>query len=70
MNSDLDGGVYVALKGRVPVKVLGPVKKGDSLAGTAHGIAYSQPETTATTFAIALENYTNTDIGLIEAVIL
>jgi hypothetical protein len=70
MNSDLNGGVYVALKGRVPVKVLGPVAKGDSLAGTAHGIAYSQPETTATTFAIALENYNNTDIGLIEAVIL
>jgi hypothetical protein len=70
MNDGLEGGTYIALKGRVPVKVLGPVNKGDSLAGTAHGIAYSQGETTATTFAIALENYTNTDIGLIEAVIL
>jgi len=70
MNDGLEGGTYIALKGRVPVKVLGPVKKGDSLAGTAHGIAYSQSETIATTFAIALENYTNTDIGLIEAVIL
>jgi hypothetical protein len=70
MNDGLKGGTYIALKGRVPVKVVGPIKKGDSLAGTAHGIAYSQAETTATTFAIALENYTNTDIGLIEAVIL
>ena len=39
MNSDIDG-VAIALKGRVPCKVEGPVKKGDILVtGTAPGTA-------------------------------
>ena len=70
MNSDLDGGVYVALKGRVPVRVVGPVKKGQSLFGTAHGLAMATDDTTPTTFAIALEGFDGNGIGVVEAVIL
>jgi hypothetical protein len=70
MNSDLDGGVYVALKGRVPVRVVGPVKKGQSLFGTAHGLAMATDDTTPTTFAIALEDFEGSGIGSVEAVIL
>ena len=70
MNSDLDGGVYVALKGRVPVKVVGPVTKGQALIGTAHGLAIAQTDDSQWMFAIALEDYSDTGIGLIEAVIL
>ena len=70
MNSDLDGGVYVALKGRVPVRVVGPIKKGQSLFGTAHGLAMATDDTTPTTFAIALENFDGSGIGVVEAVIL
>jgi len=70
MNSDLDGGVYIALKGRVPVRVVGPIRKGQSLFGTAHGLAMATDDTTPTTFAIALENFDGSGIGSVEAVIL
>ena len=80
MNAGLEGGTYIALKGRVPVKVLGPVRKGDKLiaagngcAGSAHVIlknmairAGSFPDT----FAIALENSDDAGIKLVEAIIL
>ena len=70
MNSDLDGGVYVALKGRVPVKVVGPVTKGQSLIGTAHGLAVAQTDDSQWIFGIALEDYSDSGIGLIEAIII
>jgi hypothetical protein len=38
MNSEADGQ-YIALKGRVPVRVVGPVLKGQSLVATADGRA-------------------------------
>jgi hypothetical protein len=80
MNAGLEGGTYIALKGRVPVKVLGPVRKGDKLiaagngcAGSAHVIlknmairAGSFPDT----FAISLENSDDEGVKLIEAIIL
>jgi hypothetical protein len=67
MNKDLEGGTYIALKGRVPVKVVGVVKKGDELVASSNGTAevgYTK------VFAIALE--TNDDVGvkLVECVIL
>ena len=70
MNSELEGGTYVALKGRVPVKVSGEVKKGDRLMSGNDGYAISVPSPCTEVFAIALE--TNADAGLktIEAVIL
>ena len=63
---------YVALKGRVPCKVTGPVKKGDLLiTATLHGHAMSvgkraQPYTA---FARALENF-NGGTGVIEVAII
>lgn len=70
MNSDLEGGVYIALKGRVPVKVIGPVSKGQALIGTAQGLAVAQSDDSQWMFAIALQDYSDSSIGLIEAVIL
>ena len=69
MNMDLEGGIYVALKGRVPVKVTGPVKKGDKLVANIEGTA-SVALYPIDVFAIALETSTDIGIKLIEAVIL
>jgi hypothetical protein len=69
MNKDLEGGVYVALKGRVPVKVFGPVHKGDRLV--AHGIGFaSVDKDSCMPFAIALESSDSIEVKLIEAVVL
>lgn len=74
MNSELVGGTYIALKGRVPVKVNGPVKKGDRLIpstipGVAEPITFLS-EHGSLVFAIALENNDNEHVKHIEAVIL
>jgi len=70
MNSELEGGTYIALKGRVPVKVIGNIIKGQRLVAAADGTAQAAMGNTADYFAIALE--TNTDLGVkvIEALIL
>lgn len=68
MNSELEGGTYIALKGRVPVKVVGSVKKGDKLVATDNGCA--QVGTGCDVFAIALESSDETILKLIEAVVL
>jgi len=71
MNSGLVGGVYVALKGRVPVKVVGAVKKGDKMIASDGGVAIAgQHHTAADTFAIALEDNDNIDIKIVECLIL
>jgi len=71
MNKDLEGGTYVALKGRVPVRVYGIVKKGDSL-GPAH--APAAPGTAQVrydhVFAVALADHNEYNEGIVEAVIL
>lgn len=68
MNRDLENGVYVALKGRVPVKITGVVTKGQRLvagpAGHAVGVFGSHPDV----FAVALENSNGKNI--VEAIIL
>ena len=67
MNSNLEGGTAIALKGRVPVKVIGEVKKGDRLApSVTSGYAWVDNTRGAWSFAIALEDGSN----LVEAVIL
>jgi hypothetical protein len=68
MNSELEGGVYVALKGRVPVRVVGPVEKGDELVPTEDGNAYASGN--GKVFAIALESKSGAEVKLVEAVIL
>ena len=68
MNKDLEGGTYIALKGRVPVKVGGKVKKGDTLIAGQNG--YATVGKDSHIFAIALESSDSESVKLIEAVIL
>jgi len=68
MNSELEGGTYIALKGRVPVKVQGPITKGQTLVAGNDGVA--QEGTQGRVFAVALESTDSDKISLIEAVIL
>jgi len=70
MNSELEDGVYVALKGRVPVRVHGPIGKGDRLMASTIGAASRCNEFYENTFAIALESSDVSGIVTIEAVIL
>ena len=80
MNDGLVGGTYIALKGRVPVKIIGPVKKGDKLIAAGDGCAGNSADflkgqqVTAKsfpdTFAIALETDLNPSVKLVECIIL
>ena len=80
MNNGLAGGTPVALKGRVPVKVLGHVKKGDRLVASTNGCAGAarvllvdtpvRASTFPDTFAIALESSDDEGIKLIESIII
>lgn len=70
MNSELEGGTYVALKGRVPVKVVGSVSKGDRLVASDNGTATRADNADVNVFAIALESNDNSDVKLVECVIL
>jgi hypothetical protein len=67
MNKDLEGGTYIALKGRVPVKVYGPVNKGDELVAGNNGCAVKGENKV---FAMALESSNDTGIKLVEALVL
>lgn len=67
MNKDLEGGTYIALKGRVPVKVYGPVNKGDELIAGDNGCAV-KGETKV--FAMALESSNDAGVKLVEALVL
>jgi hypothetical protein len=70
MNKDAEGQA-IALKGRVPVKVIGAVKKGDRLVASDNGHAIiATMHQYADVFAIALETSTDTLTKTIEAVIL
>jgi hypothetical protein len=70
MNKDLEGGVYVALKGRVPVKVMGTVQKGQYLIASDNGTAVATLDRHHAVFAIALESSDNKSVKLVESVIL
>lgn len=80
MNAGLEGGTYIALKGRVPVKIIGPVKKGDKLVAAGEGCAAEAASvlrnmpiragTFPDTFAIALETNDDPGIKLVESIIL
>jgi hypothetical protein len=70
MNKDLVGGTVVALKGRIPVKVIGSVKKGDELIASDNGCAVAAIPHASGIFAIAIESSSDTGIKLVECVIL
>ena len=69
MNSELEGGIYVALKGRVPIKVKGIVRKGDRLVAGNWGCA-EVAQDRLDTFAVAMESSDSEDVKLIESVVL
>jgi hypothetical protein len=70
MNNDLEGGVYVALKGRVPCKVIGAVKKGQRLIASNNGYAVAGVPHSSDVFAIALETSSDTGVKVIEVAVL
>ena len=70
MNSELDGGTAIALKGRVPVRVTGSILKGQRLVAGSNGTAQAAMGNTADVFAIALESNEDAGEKIIEAVIL
>jgi hypothetical protein len=70
MNSELEGGVAVALKGRVPVKVTGAVIKGQRLVAGSNGVARASFGSHIDAFAIALETNTDAGVKLIECIVL
>ncbi len=70
MNSELEGGTYIALKGRVPVKVTGAIRKGQRLVAYNNGTAVAAVPHANDVFGIALESSDDTGAKLIEAVIL
>lgn len=70
MNSELEGGTYIALKGRVPVRVIGAVHKGQRLTASDNGCAVAAVLHATDVFAVALASSSDTGVKLIEAVIL
>jgi hypothetical protein len=77
MNKDLEGGTYIALKGRVPCKVTGSVTKGDQLVAANGGVGTSLANIddvsvgTLYPFAIALESFDgSSQVGTIEVIVL
>jgi hypothetical protein len=62
----------VAMTGRVPVKCVGTVRKGDRLVSAGDGVARAAQLGEATAFNVigrSLENKITTDIGVIEAIV-
>jgi epidermal growth factor receptor substrate 15 len=71
MNSALEGGVNVALKGRIPVRVKGVCSKGDLLTiSDEPGIMVVSENNGMPIRIIALENKQDSGEGLIEAALL
>jgi hypothetical protein len=62
----------VAMTGRVPVKCVGVVRKGDRLVSAGDGVARAAQPGEATAFNVigrSLDNKTTMDIGTIEAIV-
>jgi hypothetical protein len=70
MNSGLEGGTYIALKGRVPCKVSGQVKKGQRLVAGSNGSAQAAYGNNSDVFAIALESSDEAGEKTIEVLVL
>jgi hypothetical protein len=68
MNDGLKNGTFVALKGRVPVRVIGKIKKGQPIGLSAHAGLGARNENNY--FALSLQNKDDEEEGVIEAVIL
>lgn len=70
MNDELVGGTKIALKGRVPVKVIGAITKGKSITAHDDGYAIQCEHSHYGAFGIALESSEDADVKLVECVIL
>jgi len=71
MNSELEGGTYVALKGRVPCKVVGAVRKGQRLVASDNGCAIAAGfHQHSDVFGVALESSDDVGIKKIEVLVL
>jgi hypothetical protein len=70
MNDGLENGTYVALKGRVPVKIVGTVRKGQRLVAHNNGCAVAGVAHADDVFAVALESSDDVGVKLVEALIL
>jgi len=69
MNSSLENAVYVALTGRVPCKVVGPVRKGDMMVSAGNGAARAEENPVlGSVIGKALENFDGAE-GVIEVVV-
>jgi hypothetical protein len=70
MNDTLSGGTAIALKGRVPVRVIGPVSKNMGLMPAQNGCAKACGPLDIGVFGIALETSVDVNEKMVEAVIL
>lgn len=71
MNSALEGGLPIALKGRVPVLISGPIRKGEQVIAGDNGTGRSfEEDTEQAVFAISLEHNDDPNIKLVECVVL
>jgi hypothetical protein len=71
MNSELEGGTYVALKGRVPCFVIGAVHKGQRLVASDNGYAIAAGfHQHSDVFGIALESSNDVGVKKIEVLVL
>lgn len=70
MNAELEGGTFIALKGRVPVKVTGSVRKGQRMVAGNDGTAVAAVPHANDVFAIALESSDDTGVKLVECLVL
>ena len=71
MNDKLSDGVAVALKGRVPVKVVGAIKKGDRLIAVDNGAAQKAAfHSHSDVFAIALESNDDVQEKVVECIVI
>ena len=67
MNSELENGQAIALKGRVPVRIVGPVKKGQAVYAWDAGVCTTMATTAL--IGVALETDDSTDEKLVECVL-
>jgi hypothetical protein len=70
MNAGLEDGLPVAVTGRVPVRVLGTVNKGDRLVSAGNGLARAAQPGEATAFNVigrAIESKSTEQEGTVEA---
>jgi hypothetical protein len=67
MNSELENGQAIALKGRVPVRVVEPVSKGQSVYAWENGVCTTTP--TRALIGVALETNTDPAEKLVECVL-